>query len=896
MKKAVLYAKTGKGLMQVRHRSRALSPEAHGLLAAVDGRTTLSDLERRLSLMSVQMLEHQLQELSELGFIKEISGATGREGGARLSLVEPPRTTTDDGPAAPPPPGACVPEAPAPSQTPQDRLLPRAMLPNPADPRVATAAVLPPADRSAGVLSHADTSIDLQKDAPPAVMTMPEQPQERGSSSVQAPAEAEFMGDIEQLIQREMARQGLLPASRPDEEQPPIEPSAPASRVAQSTSAALDDVEAQLEALLAGMGSSDPDPEPAPVATPTGGVVGAPPASGAVSLQRSEDAQRDALSRLVLSELDAEDEPPVQELLAPVRAEPSPAGAQRPVAQAAAAHPAAAAPVAGGGLALEEEQLRREIAEIEQRSRMEEAARQAVARAEAEAAARAQAEVRTREAAARRAAEESARQAREDELRRAAQEKAGREAEQARRSAEAAAAAQHEALVRHRAEQDRLEGERIKRAQALAQMRAQIAEKERERSAERRAEAREEPVWWKGSLLRAGMTLLVLAFLLGGLQFLPLPLVAARLESALSQRIGDTVSIGSVRVSLVPAIELRLDQVVVGKGGELRADVMRLRPEPGTILSDVIRVKRVVVEGASADVGSVPAMLRWFAVSPERRHPEFDVIELLGARLGVPGIELPALDGEFHLGADGGLANGRIATADGAVKAMFQPGKAGLEIGVLAHAWTPLLGPKVVLDEFQADALLAGGRLRVRSFTGVFNGGVMKGWGDVDWARGWAATGDYTLERMDARGMLAAAGTGATASGVLEARGGFSTKADALAGLFSHLAAWGEFTIRGGALHGVDLARALQAAPGAVLHGGQTRFDQLRGSFSLNPGRVLFRDLRLQAGALEASGAMEVGDALRVRGHAVAELRNAARPFRADLSLGGQLSALTLTP
>ena len=55
-------------------------------------------------------------------------------------------------------------------------------------------------------------------------------------------------------------------------------------------------------------------------------------------------------------------------------------------------------------------------------------------------------------------------------------------------------------------------------------------------------------------------------------------------------------------------------------------------------------------------------------------------------------------------------------------------------------------------------------------------------------------------------------------------------------------------------------------------------------------------DLRLQAGALEASGAMEVGDALRVRGHAVAELRNAARPFRTDLSVGGQLSELTLTP
>jgi len=39
-----------------------------------------------------------------------------------------------------------------------------------------------------------------------------------------------------------------------------------------------------------------------------------------------------------------------------------------------------------------------------------------------------------------------------------------------------------------------------------------------------------------------------------------------------------------------------------------------------------------------------------------------------------------------------------------------------------------------------------------------------------------------------------------------------------------------------------------------------------------------------------------VGDTRQVRGHAVVELRSAARPFRTDLSLGGNLSELTLTP
>jgi chemotaxis protein histidine kinase CheA len=894
LNRSALYAKTGKGLMQVRHRSRALSPEAHGLLTVVDGRATLSDLEQRLSLLSSEMLENQLRELNELGLIKEISVVDRREAAGRLSLVEPLPSASEDEPgarAASPAAGISA----APRREAESPLAPLAH--GTADDHQGSPGggdeVVSPEAGPVNHLSQGRSTIDLQKSASHAVMPVPAEPRDSGSLLVEETAEAEFMGDIEQLIQREMARQGLLPAARPDDAQPPVAVSPAVPHKAAPATAPLDEVEARLEALLAGMGSTGP--EPAPMAPPPDAATAEPASAASPRRHAPEEAQRDALSRLVLAELDAEDEPPVEELLAPAPAAPV-ADAARSPAPAKGSPPVALEAAGTGGLALEEEQLRREIAEIEQRSRMEEAARQAVARAEAEAAARAQAEARARDAAARRATEEAARQAREAELRRAAQDRIQREAEQAQREAEAAAAAQREALARRRAEQDRMEGDRIRREQALAQMRAQIAERERERSAERRAEVREEPAWWKGWLVRAGVLVVALAFLLGGLQFLPLPFVTARLEDALSQRIGDVVAIGGTRVALFPMIELRLDQVAFGKERAVRADLVRLRPEPGSLLEEVIRLKRVVIEGAQAEVGAVPAMLRWFPVSPERRNPELGVIELRGGRLGVPDIELPALDGEFQLSADGGLVSGRLTTADEAVKIMFQPGNGGLEVGVLAHAWTPVLGPRVVLDEFQADALLAGGRLRVRSFTGVFAGGVMKGWGDIDWQRGWTASGDYTLERIDARGMLAAAGNAATASGVLEARGGFTMKAEHLSGLFASPAAWGEFAIRGGALHGVDLVRTLQAAPGAVLRGGQTKFDQLRGSFSLNAGRVLYRDLRMRAGALEANGAMEVGEAGRVRGHTVVELRSAARPFRTDLSLGGNLSELTLTP
>ena len=72
MDKSTLFAKTGKGLMEVKNRSRALSKDLHRLLTLIDGRSTYVELQEKLAPISERDLVVQLRQLSDLGFIKEI--------------------------------------------------------------------------------------------------------------------------------------------------------------------------------------------------------------------------------------------------------------------------------------------------------------------------------------------------------------------------------------------------------------------------------------------------------------------------------------------------------------------------------------------------------------------------------------------------------------------------------------------------------------------------------------------------------------------------------------------------------------------------------------------------------------------------------------------------------
>ncbi|WP_199905765.1 winged helix-turn-helix transcriptional regulator, partial [Escherichia coli] len=72
-------SKTGKGLLEVKNKSKSLSRDLFKLLNLVDGKSGFGEIQDKLGRISDKDLLLQLRQLSDLGFIKEVMTAQPQE-------------------------------------------------------------------------------------------------------------------------------------------------------------------------------------------------------------------------------------------------------------------------------------------------------------------------------------------------------------------------------------------------------------------------------------------------------------------------------------------------------------------------------------------------------------------------------------------------------------------------------------------------------------------------------------------------------------------------------------------------------------------------------------------------------------------------------------------------
>jgi hypothetical protein len=137
---------------------------------------------------------------------------------------------------------------------------------------------------------------------------------------------------------------------------------------------------------------------------------------------------------------------------------------------------------------------------------------------------------------------------------------------------------------------------------------------------------------------------------------------------------------------------------------------------------------------------------------------------------------------------------------------------------------------------------------------------------------------------MDAAKLAAPALSG----GRLEGKGVYRMKGADAEKLMASAHMEGTFSVQKGTLGNVDLTRLLQGGGGS---GGTTLFSEMNGSFLAEANRIQFRQIRLSAGLLSATGAAEVDAQKNLSGRFQVELRAQASQARATLAIGGKLDA-----
>jgi hypothetical protein len=249
--------------------------------------------------------------------------------------------------------------------------------------------------------------------------------------------------------------------------------------------------------------------------------------------------------------------------------------------------------------------------------------------------------------------------------------------------------------------------------------------------------------------------------------------------------------------------------------------------------------------------------------------------------LGAEPSFLPPLEVEAKV-AEGRMTE-FVAQADGAdsgkVKLSAVRGPDAWSVSLNAERFDLPLATKLKLVDFSATGQLSPERLTISGFKGWLHKGELGGNATLTWQGSWKLGGKFSATRVNA----SAAAPGWFKDGVFEAQGdivGIAAKSQDLLPMAQIQAQVG---MSRGVLAGIDFERILQGRG----QGDQFTFDSLKANLLYDGGRIEASQIRLTAGALAATGMVNIAADQTARGRIAIEVKSASSRQNASLSIGG---------
>jgi len=555
----------------------------------------------------------------------------------------------------------------------------------------------------------------------------------------------------------------------------------------------------------------------------------------------------------------------------------------------------------------QEDRIRQELEERVRQAEMQ-ARREAEERAERESQERSRREAaeRSRREAderARRDAEERSQREAEERSRREAEERAQREAQEQERveAAEVAQRREEEERVRREAERRVRDEEKARaKAEAEAAARARREERAREKAeTDARAKAKEKEQAKEAAQVvqrlekikagkksnvgkLAGIALVVaIAAGLAYLQFF-MALDLPEYERLASASLGQPVKIKLGNISVFPSPAVRFENVAIGKDGNVRIAVASAHPDFLSVIGDRPQLKSLELQGVVVDATGLAAIL--FG-RPQNGALGIEQVHATGVKLAMPGVNLPELEATATLDADGSARKIVIHNPTKTLAAEIQPsgGKAIVEMQV--GGAKGLLGLPFEMDSLTARGTVTATEFNATDFDARLLDGLARGKGTLRWPGPLVFDGSFELKQIDAKKLTPILAGRIQGVGVLAARG------ESLEALAAAARLDGNFSVMKGQIAGVDLPRTLQSGKSVP---GSTNFNEISATAQLEQGRLALRGVKIDAGALSASGTIDVDGAKSLAGRIAADMKTPAGAMRASLVVSGSPSQLNV--
>ena len=354
------------------------------------------------------------------------------------------------------------------------------------------------------------------------------------------------------------------------------------------------------------------------------------------------------------------------------------------------------------------------------------------------------------------------------------------------------------------------------------------------------------------------------------------------------------VSVGDVRLNILPQPFLLLSNVRIGDGSESRIEKIRVFEPYSMLGSGVHSLTRVEVSGGRIATDHLMALATPGDGAQLRNKPKTIVktVAFDGLSIAAGQLVFGELVGEASFGNDGRIENASLRTVDRTLRIEAQATQEGALLAIEGVGWRPTDESALTLESVQAKGLLNKDKLVVQSFDMHALGGVLRGSWLLDWSNGLVMAGDATLERLDSRKVMVhfapAVALEGELMGILRLRGAGKTWQSLWLNADASLDA---FVLRG-AFNGIDIGEAARRGPGAPVRAGTTRFDRLAVKISIDPRQVVGRDLSMNAELFAATGQFVVTRDRQVDSNLAVTMQGSAAVRTTPIKISGTLPNL----
>jgi hypothetical protein len=411
------------------------------------------------------------------------------------------------------------------------------------------------------------------------------------------------------------------------------------------------------------------------------------------------------------------------------------------------------------------------------------------------------------------------------------------------------------------------------------------AKKEAEREARRLA--KESKVTIRrggGSGFSLGKFIFIFIVLLigGGIGYLYFMPVDKRLvESQASGRLGIPVKVGTAKFEPFPPqlqlTDVRLDDIVLPR--------VTAVPDPGSLAADRKIWNSIDVAGATLTGQQVRKLIGIFLQeAPAGASMTMQRVRITGLTVtGLP-VALPPMDVNVLLAADGTARQATASLPDGKAQLQMAVDEKGWTVDFESRGVTWAVGPKTAWESVRAKGVAREDGVRFESIAFTHFGGTANGAGDLFWVNGWKFNGNLEVGGMES-GSIAQAYYGAQpVSGTIDGKFKLAMSAPALPQLLDAAQIEGSVVVNKPAVNNIDLARSGQAGS---LTPGTTRFSDFAADLALSGPKVQIKNIRATSGLLTVSGDVAIAGDKNLSGLLNIELGIASNRSKSALRVSG---------